>query len=41
MRTCKKFNMSIKDCSMRQARPDVDSYTEEFELFLGTIEVVV
>lgn len=29
--------MSIKDGSMRQARPDVDNYAEEFGLFLRAV----
>lgn len=29
--------MSMKDCFLRQARPEVDSYAEEFGLFLRAI----
>lgn len=36
-RNFKIFNMSMKDCCLRQARPKVDSYAEEFGLFLRAI----
>lgn len=28
----KIFNMSMKDCCLRQVKPEFDSYAEEFEL---------